>query len=732
MKNIVFAAALLFDTAVVIHLAGGALTAVVFMVFVVAFLLPACVLVMRLPHLRTMPPDLRFTAAGAIVVILIVPWFFVRKMLPFAPAIADVVSCIVLIVAAARFGEVGATLAELRPSMARSRGIALIVLPLLFALVWLGYAVPGDKVVRFPGLFAIDFGNLVSMVSTVRASPLLPLAHVTDSGPLNYHWLYFTLPAMLTDFCGAAMPVFNALILVNLLTAVLLVHTLVTVVAALDPQGDRRTAQAAMAVALFAPFTIYYYQTIDARFHLGWLAMPTRNHLLLSPLNSMIVFGNNTFALVLALFTAMQVERWNRERRTIDLVLGAAALSMVIGYSVTLLFPLVAALLLWLALGRIARPLVVLAWAAIIGGAAAAMFLAIHVLSSGDSRHITLAFDRGQFLRMIIFGMLPLWGLLLSAKAGTLSNREPFSPAVFGGGEEPALSERSESKGADRRMRGRFPRTSFAHVVRSLMSRIRPPHPASPPSPPAKNRGGRRTLDERSWQTIHADHEKYGLTFFHVLIVAAIAIPSFLYIAGSTTGQVDFSIKTGSLLAVAFAPLIAGTIEKWFFGRLARWQTITAAFLVALGAIQTSAYVLQFPYYRLRHTESRGVAIPGDYYRALLWIRDQTPRRAIVAEPGGLTIRGELPSTWIAERRAWLPTPYTESMLIPPPGSPVLKRASLWEAFLRNPGDASAAGIIAAEADYLVLPQEVRSPFWTPVRRSGSWVIYRSTSRAGR
>lgn len=639
MKRLIVAAVVMLNAVVLVHLAGGVLSAAVFAVFVAAFLFPACVLVMRLPFLRAMPPDLRLTAASAGVVMLIVPWFFVRKLLSFAPAIADIALCAILTIAAARFGGLRIMIEELRPSWRRSRLVVSVVLPALFALAWLGYEAPAAGSVMFHGLFGIDFGNLVSILATMRASPLLPLAHVTDLGPLNYHWLYFALPATLADFCGAAIPAFNALILTNLVMASLLVHALATVIAMLNPQSDRRTGPVAMAIALFAPFTVYFYQTVAARVSLGWLAMPTRNHLMLSPVNSMIVFGNNTFALVLALFAAMQVERWNRERRIVDLILGTAALSMVIGYSVTLLFPLVAALLIWLALGRIARPLFVLAWAVVSGGAAGAMFLAIHVLSSSDSRHAAVMFDRGQFLRMVILGMLPLWGLLVMA--------------------------------------------------------------------------GRRTL-----------------TFFHVLIIAGVAVPSFLYTAGSSTGQVDFSIKTASLLAVAFAPLIAETIEMWFRGRLAGWLTIAAGLLVAMGVLQAGAYILQFPYYRMTHSQSAGVAIPGDYYRSLVWIRDHTPRRSIVVDPGGLTIPAELPATWIAERRAWLPTPYTESFLVPRPGSPVTRRAAVWATFMRDPGNAAAASFIASEADFLVSPRDVRSPFWTPVYRSGPWVIYRSVARS--
>jgi hypothetical protein len=640
MKRAFLLAAVLFDLLVVIDLGGSVMAAGVFLAFVGLFLLPACLLVYRLPWFRHLPADCRMIASGVVVVILAVPWFFIRRTLAIAPAITDLIACLILLAAVAKFGDLRATILEIRPFLSRCRVLVIVVLPALFALAWLGYGVSSGTQVWFQGLFAIDFGNLVGVVSTLRASPTLPLTSLSGGGPLNYHWLYLTLPATLADFFGASIPAFNALILMNLLMAAFLVHTLTTIVAFFYPAASRRVWQLTVAVVLFAPFSVYYYQTIAARFALGWLAMPARNHLLLSPVNSMIVFGNNTFALVLALLTAMEVELWNRERRVVHLLLGVVALSMVIGYSVTLLFPLVLASLFWLALRRIARPLVVLVCALVIGGAAVAMFMGMHVLGSGGERHVAFALDSGQFLRITIIGMLPLWSLFV------LSGRRP-------------------------------------------------------------------------------------LTFFHVLIVVAIAVPTCLFIAGSSTGQIDFSMKTGSLMAVAFAPLIAVTIERWLDGGLRRWQVITAALLVALGTIQTAAYIFQFPYYRLRGSMSRGVSVSADYYNALLWLRDHTATNAIVADEGTLDVRIALSTTWIAERRVWLPTPYSEQFVDPANDSLVPRRHALWTEFLRDPQHAPASGAIARESDYLVVRREIQSPFWLPVSRFGPWMIYRSTARGG-
>ena len=262
------------------------------------------------------------------------------------------------------------------------------------------------------------------------------------------------------------------------------------------------------------------------------------------------------------------------------------------------------------------------------------MFVAMHVLGGSGARHAALAFDGGQFLRIAILGMLPLWGLALIA--------------------------------------------------------------------------GRTRL-----------------TFFHVLIAAAIAVPSVLYVAGSPTGQVDVSMKTGSLLAIAFAPLVGFAIDKWLSSETGRVQSAVAALLIFLGVVQTFAGVLQFPYYRITNSPARSVAFPLDYYNALLWIRDHTPPSSIVVDPGGLTLSDELPTLWIAERRGWLPTPYTEPYLSPQ-HSDVAHRVAVWVDFLRDPASSTTAGLIASQADYLMIPRPIQSPFWIPVSRTGSWWIYQS------
>jgi hypothetical protein len=565
------------DLVALLYLAGSVPAFAAFVGFSVLIVLPAVALA------RTFLSDI--TGAVVAVVLLAVPWYFARKAIGM-PLVFDLFTAAVPLFSAFRSGSLRRLIAEAHPSP------LLAVLPMIFALTWLGWRVVDGDTVRFYGLFAIDFGNLTSVVASLRASPMLPLSYVSGPGPLSYHWFYFTLPALLADFAGARIPAANALVLTNLLMAAALVHALVTV-------SSSRIA----AVVLFAPFTTYFFQVASARLHLGPFGMPGRNHLLLSPLNSMLVFGNNTFALVLALFAIAELERWNRDGRLSDLVLGSVALAAIIGYSVTLIFPLTATIVVWTLLGRVRRPLIALPVALAIGVAFVTLFVAIHVLISDPTRHVAVAFDGGAFLRVVVTGMLPLWGMLLLSK------------------------------------RGEF-------------------------------------------------------TIYHVLIAACIAVPSMLYVAGNVTGATDFSMKTASLLAVAIAPLLSVPSTPA--------RRAIAAGLVLLGAIQSSSYLLQFPWYRLRHTTSHCVTLPRDYVASLEWIRDNTPRTSILADPSSVPVSAELFPLMLAERRVSLPTAYT--------------RLALFIATVKPREE--------VEAGYLLSQSPLAPPHWRVVHNEGRWTTY--------
>lgn len=636
LKKTTLRVAIIFlDAAVLIHLGGSALAAGLFVLFVAFFLLPAIVIAARAPFLRTMSPELRITGAAAIVVLLAVPWYFIRKV-SGGMLLFDVAACLVLTFSALLFASPRALLDELRPVLRRLWIPALVVLPVIFALVWLGFEVRSGQEVRYYRLFAVDFGNLSSTVSTVRASPILPQSYVSGGGSLAYHWLYFVLPAMLADFLGAQIPSTNALILTNFLMAALLFHTITVVVAWFNPRLKAFHASWAAALVAFAPFTVYFYQAAATRFPVGWFAMPTRNHLLLSPLASMISFGNNTFALVLVLLTIVELERWNRDGRLSDALFGVITLALAIGYSVTLVFSLTGALLVWTLFGRVRRPLLALTLAACTGAAAASLFLAIGLLTTGGSRQVAVGFDGGQFFRMVLFGLTPLWGVVLLG-------------------------------------------------------------------------GVRRS----------------SLNIFHILIVVTIAVPTLLYTSGTEGGsQIDFSMKTGSLVAVAFAALLPASIESFLGGGLARWRSWTMVLLIALGAIQTAAFVLQFPWYRAIRSSGHAYSIPLDYHDGLIWLREHTPRRAIVADPQGLHTQEVLYTLMVSERRAWLPTVYTDQVLIA--SSRVDERREVWGAF--TAGDPAASRRIAAEADYLIVPGSIRSTYWRMVR-PGTWNVFESTIR---
>ena len=130
------------------HLGAGPLAACLFIAFTTFFLLPAVVIAARAPLLRTMPPELRIACAAVIVVLLAVPWYFARKALG-GVLFVDVASLLVLTFSALKFASPRALLDELHPALRQLVIPVLVVLPIIFALVWLGFEV------RSPSISAI-------------------------------------------------------------------------------------------------------------------------------------------------------------------------------------------------------------------------------------------------------------------------------------------------------------------------------------------------------------------------------------------------------------------------------------------------------------------------------------------------------------------------------------------------------------------------------------------------
>lgn len=408
--------------ATIFYLAGSGIAGICFMTMVLGVLLPATALLSRLPVMSGLAAGERLIAAAALALAGATPWFYIRRLFPNA-TVVDVLTIAVLVGAAWRTGAFRSYLSDLKGSMlGLSPALLLFWLPLIFACNWAGYAVPRATSVAFYGLAPVDFCNLSSIVSLVKASDGLPLTGVVGGGPLHYHWLYFTLPAWLSDFCGSHMPAANCLVLCNGLVACLFLLALAQVARKFAGNAHPHAITLCVAIVAFAPLVTYAYQFLAAALHAPWFQPGDRNQLLLSVVNSMLVFGNNTLAILFILVIALLLERWNGAGRFGHGFLICLFLCLIPGYSATLTATVAIALAVWLLIGRvryplrammIALPMACLAW------------LVLHRLNIlGGPRQVAMSWDRGAFVLTFVLSTLPLW--LLAALAGNDARRAGF------------------------------------------------------------------------------------------------------------------------------------------------------------------------------------------------------------------------------------------------------------------------------------------------------------------
>jgi hypothetical protein len=407
---------------------GGPSLLVPYVLFVVGLLLPVASLLADGLGGVGLSDELRLCAGGAGALLLAIPGYYLRRALPVPPAVADVALAAVALAAALRTGALRrAVRTALSPTFRAAGWLLGGVIPLLACLVWMGFEVSHGGVLRYYGLFTIDFSNLAGMVAMIKASPGAPAFVTAGSGPLHYHWWFFTVAAWLSGFAGVHGRGSSALALANLTAAVLLAAAITAVVAehvrrramALSERAQVRLAAASAAVVVVAPFSVYAYQFLVAHLHRPWFTVGVRNSLLLSVVNSMSTFGNNTLALTLVLLVvqllAVHGERPSWRAAAATAVAGLA----MFGLSVTLTLPLAMAGGAWILMGRVRQPWRLAICGAAVGAVGLPLLRATGIMGD-SSQHMVVAFDRGQFVQNVALGMAPVWVL---AAASLLERR---------------------------------------------------------------------------------------------------------------------------------------------------------------------------------------------------------------------------------------------------------------------------------------------------------------------
>lgn len=388
------------------YLSNGLFPALLNLIFALGILFPAASLIDHFGCGRALRPGLGVPLAFIFAILLSIPLFFIRKALPLPPLYFDITTLLGFCLAANRTQAGVQFLRKLcKAGIRESSWVLFFWLPIVFALVWTGFGARQHNAIKFYGLFPVDFYYLASVAADLNASPGLPLNPVADTGPLFYHWYFFTLPAWQSQSMGAKLTTSEALIFCNYLSACLLFLAIRET--ALPFSGSRqRSWQASVAASIiaFAPLISQAAQ------RWGLLLPGPRNQLVLSPINSMVAFGNNSLALAMILLGLLLIRRWRRQGSWKLLVPCGVFLAVMRGFSATLLVPLAGAFAMALGLAVLKRSRIGFA-AYLIAGVASIAWLANCPSSGPDPRHVAFAFDSGRFLILELAGMLPLWAL---------------------------------------------------------------------------------------------------------------------------------------------------------------------------------------------------------------------------------------------------------------------------------------------------------------------------------
>lgn len=425
MREICHKLAWLPSLAAVGYLAGDLWHVLQFAAFLLLLILPAVAIIARSTPFERFDPPLRLAVACLLTALAGVGLFYARRVFPSA-AWFDGGLALGLCVGSGWRNARRHLFKDLGRCVSGPLSILpLGVLPLAFICTWTGFATPAAESLKFNGLMAVDFGNLVAVAALVKISPGLPELHVVGQGSLHYHWLYYTLPAWLSDFLGGDMPLANAVILMNLAVSqvfMLAVSQLAKAFSFRRPHPG--TAFVTTWVITLAPLITYGWWLLS--YLSGKNLFGDRNSMILSPINSLLIFGNNTLAVAMIVAAVLLLLRWNEEQKPVLGICLALLLSMIPAYSATMTPSVGLAFFVWFLLGRVRRPLFAAALAIGVAVLAYPLLRGLHIL--GGSTGLGLGFDGGDWFWTFGLCAAPLCMLTL---VGLFERRELTLPTLM-------------------------------------------------------------------------------------------------------------------------------------------------------------------------------------------------------------------------------------------------------------------------------------------------------------
>jgi len=411
--------------AAICYLAGDFWHVLQVAAFLLLLILPAVAIIARCTPFEHFDPPLRLAVACLMTVLAVVPLYYTRRVFPSA-AWFDGGLALVLCLGSGWRGARRQLFKDLERCTAGPLSILpLVVLPIAFVCSWTGFATPSAAGVKFNGLMAVDFGNLLAVAALVKVSPGPPLDPVVGAGSLHYHWLYYTLPAWLSDFLGGDMPLANALILMNMAASqvfMLAVSQLAKAYSSRWPHPG--TAFVTTWVITLAPLITYSWWLLA--YLSGRTLFEDRNAMILSPINSLLNFGNNTLAVSMIVVAVLLLEKWNEAQKPILGVCLALLLSMVPAYSATMTPSVGLAFLAWFMLGKVRRPFYAAALAIGVAVLAYPTLRGLNIL--GGSTRLGVGFDGGNWFWTFGLCAAPLCVLTL---VGLWERRELTLPALL-------------------------------------------------------------------------------------------------------------------------------------------------------------------------------------------------------------------------------------------------------------------------------------------------------------